>query len=286
MLAFANGELVPADRPVIGVGDRSFRYGDGLFETVRITRGKMFLWPEHVARLKRGAEFLKIAVGLDADGLEASARDLLERNGCAEGMLRIHLSRGEGARGYSTRGADAPLLVMTTHARKHERLPGMKLVISSLRAMADEPLSQHKTANRLANILARREAEEAGADEAILLNQHGSIAAASGANVFCVREGRLVTPPLSAGGVAGTTRGFILNNAFQFDLEAEEAALTVEDLRQSDAVFLTSAHLLATPAISLDGEPLCALCGSKGTAPPHPMVERVRAACERASVGA
>lgn len=281
MLAYVNGQFIAADRPVLPVNDRSFLYGDGLFETIRITNGQPFLWNEHLERLQRGAAFLKIPFSISPKEIEQAARHLLSQNDMPEGMLRIHLSRGPGERGYGIKSANTPTLVITTHQSLHSKHPGLKLITSTIRVAANDPLTQHKTANRLANILARNEADDAGADEAIILNNEGHVAECSAANIFCVRGHKLLTPPLSSGALAGTTRQFVLNKCFLHDLYSEEVPLTVDDLRNSDAVFVTSAHWLVTPVSALDGAPICALCASDKT-PPHPVVAALRRDCEHA----
>jgi aminodeoxychorismate lyase len=253
VFAYVNGQYVPIDRPALTVNDRSFLYGDGLFETIRITNGRPFLWREHLERLHRGADFLKIPFAWAHDEIEFAARHLLAQNDTREGVVRIHLSRGPSERGYGFPADPKPTLVITTHKSIRNEHPGLKLITSTIRVLADDPLTQHKTANRLPNILARQEADAAGADEALILNHHNQIAEASAANVFIVRGNQLITPPLKAGALAGMTRAYILKIAPEHKLIPVEAAVSVGDLRNADAVFLTSAHWLATPAISLDG---------------------------------
>jgi len=273
VLAYINGRYVPDDHPALPPNDRSFLYGDGLFETIRITNGQPFLWREHLERLRRGAGFLKIPLATNTAEFEAAVRHLLAQNDCPEGVVRIHLSRGPSERGYSIKSATNPTLSITTHRSIHATSAGLKLITSTIRVLADDPLTQHKTANRLPNILARQQADEAGADEALILNHRGEIAEASAANIFCVREKVLLTPPLSAGAVAGTTREFLLRIAPQLNLAPRESVLNIADLRAADAVFLTSAHWLATAAVALDGISL--------RQSPE-IVARLRRACEEA----
>lgn len=283
MLAFVNGQFIAAEAMALPVNDRSFLYGDGLFETIRITHGQPFLWREHLERLRRGAAFLKIPFTVSSADLEHAARHLLAQNDCPEGMLRIHLSRGPGARGYSMKGANTPTLVITTHNTTHSAPPpgGLKLIVSTFRVAADDPLAQHKTANRLPNILARNEADDAGADEAILLNHRGEVAEVSAANIFAIKSGGLSTPPLNSGALAGTTRAFVLGLAPRLGLAAEERRLTMDDLRAADAVFLTSAHWLVAPVFSIEGAPVGAPCAAESSGP-HPAIVKLRRACEAA----
>src|SRR5215469_42970 len=109
MIAFLNGELVPEEQATVSVMDRSFLYGDGLFETMLVHNGMPFRWSEHMERLERGAEFLKIRVPFTSAALLDFARELVRANRMPESLLRLTLSRGVGVRGYSPKGAAHPL---------------------------------------------------------------------------------------------------------------------------------------------------------------------------------
>jgi branched-chain amino acid aminotransferase len=276
VLAFVNGQFIPADRAALPVNDRSFLYGDGLFETIRITNGQPFLWREHLDRLRRGADFLKIPVPDSEKQIEHATRHLLAQNDMPEGVVRIHLSRGASERGYALPRDPKPTLVITAHQSQHTEHSGLKLITSTIRVLAGDPLSQYKTANRLPNILARQQADLAGVDEALLLNNHDQIAEASAANIFIVRGRDLITPPVSAGALAGTTRAFVLKIASDHNLTPTESPLTIADLNSADATFLTSSHWLVTPAVSIDHSTL-------QTA--SPAIKSLRSACEQAAFG-
>src|SRR4051812_19649143 len=114
MLAHVNGRFVPADQPALPLNDRSFLYGDGLFETIHIGNGQPFLWREHLERLRRGAAFLRIGISWSDGEIEQAVRHLLVQNDTPEGYVRIHLSRGPSERGYGTKSATSPMLVITT----------------------------------------------------------------------------------------------------------------------------------------------------------------------------
>src|SRR5258705_7895212 len=115
MIVFLNGRFVPEKDAVVSIHDRCFLYGDGLFETLRIYNGKPFRWAQHLERLKCGARFLKIELPFPLEEIRESAGILIEQNQQPEAILRMTLSRGVGVRGYSTRGAKKPFLVMTLH---------------------------------------------------------------------------------------------------------------------------------------------------------------------------
>ena len=262
MLAFVDGRFVPEDSPALSVRDRSFMYGDGLFETIRIIDGQPFLWEEHVARMRRGAEFLRIRVPLsDAEFAEA-VRHLISQNVVVDGTARAHLSRGVGLRGYSPKNAEKPTFVITAHPISAPLPTKLRVITSTVRVLSSDPSARFKTANRLASVRARMEADDAGMDEALILNERGEIVEASGANVFVVREGKLITPPLSAGALEGTTRGFVMR---EFGAVEE----TVRTLENCEGAFLTSAGHLAAAIVECDGAAL----------KEHPIVARIRRAC-------
>src|SRR5207244_3239562 len=151
MIVFLNGQFVPESQAVVSIFDRSFLYGDGLFETMRIHNGKPFRWVQHLDRLRQGAEFLKIRIPFAEAALEKFAAELVTRNQMPEALLRLTLSRGVGVRGYSPKGAEQPFLAMSLHPIPVSETPVQwKLVISSFRLPANEPLAQFKTCNKLA----------------------------------------------------------------------------------------------------------------------------------------
>ena len=259
MIVFLNGQFVPEAEAKVSVFDRSFLYGDGLFESVRVYAGKPFRWPQHLERLHAGAKFLGIRIPFSDAELTDAASELVTRNALPEAMLRLTLSRGVGPRGYSPKGADSPTLVMTLHPAPIifvERPIQWKLITSSFRIPTGDRLATFKTANKLAQVLAQAEAAERGADEALLLNTDGRFAEAASSNLFWIENGVVCTTPLAEGLLAGVTRAFVLELAQQLGLVTAERSCRLEQLLQAEGVFLTSSSLEIGPAISLDGIPL------------------------------
>ena len=259
MIVFLNGQFVPEAEAKVSVFDRSFLYGDGLFETVRVYAGKPFRWPQHLERLHAGAKFLGIRIPFTDAELTAAAAEMVARNGLLEATLRLSLSRGIGPRGYSPRGADSPTLVLTLHPAPSvspEQPVRWKLITSSFRIPAGDRLATFKTANKLAQVMARAEAEERGADEALLLNTDGRFAEAASSNLFWIEHGVLCTTPLAEGLLAGVTRAFVLELAGQLGLPTAERSCRLWQLQQAEGVFLTTSSLEIVPAIALDGSPL------------------------------
>ena len=152
MTVFLNGQFVAEEQAVVSVFDRSFLYGDGLFETLRVVRGLPLHWKEHLGRLRRGADFLRIRLPFAEQELRGFATELFRRHGLMDAVLRITVSRGVGLRGYSRKGADAPSVVMTLHPPPFldpANPPRWRLKTASLRVAPNDPLAQVKTANKL-----------------------------------------------------------------------------------------------------------------------------------------
>ena len=258
MVVFINGRFVDEREAAVSVFDRGFLYGDGLFETLRVFRGVPFRWVGHFQRLIRGAEFLGIKVPFTSQDLLKSVEELVSLNEMPESLLRITLSRGPGLRGYSPKGADHPTVVMNLHAASaplEDPVP-LQLVIAAYRLPAGEPLAQFKTCNKLPQILARAQADSAGAGEALLLNTDGYIVEGSSSNLFWIEENRVCTPPLAAGVLPGVTRGVIVELCRALEIGVAEASILPERLPQAQGVFLSLSSLGIAEGMSLDGKPL------------------------------
>jgi branched-subunit amino acid aminotransferase/4-amino-4-deoxychorismate lyase len=253
-----NGRLVPSDQATVSVFDRSFLYGDGLFESIAVREGCLLRWTSHLARLELGAARLGIRIPVDGTGLRDAASQILEANGLRDGTVRIHLSRGIGRRGYSPRGAENPGLVLSTHPAGPglDELPSWRLRTSSLRVAAGDPIARIKSSSKLLQVLARAEAEEAGDDEALLLNTEGRMLESSSGNLFWMEAGLLHTPPVSDGLLPGVTREAVLRRARQVGLEPRESSAGPDRLLRSQGGFLTLSSLGIVEIASLDGAAL------------------------------
>ena len=256
MLVFLNGRFVPDHEAVVPVTDRGFLYGDGLFETVRVRRGCAVRLADHLERLARGAAALALKLPWAPENVAQHAAELIARNQLPEAILRITVSRGSGARGYSPRGADQPTFVMTLDSAPSLD-PGApcawSLVTAPHRISVDDALSGFKTANKLRNVMARMAAEACGANEALLLNTRGEVAEAASANVFWIQDGRIGTPPLSAGILPGITRAVILEICGSLGSPRGEATIQPDDLARAEGIFLTQSTLGVIAVTALDG---------------------------------
>jgi branched-chain amino acid aminotransferase len=227
---------------MIPVFDRSFCYGDGLFETFQVRNGRAFRLAAHMERLRTSAKTLHFMVPFSDSDVEDYLDALISENDLSDAMARIHLSRGTGPRGYSPKGSKHPAFVVSLHPApdiKLGRPPAWRMKTSQHRWNSDDPLVRHKTASRLINVLAKAEAEEAGYDDAFFVNQHGDIVEATCANVFWLEGNLVCTPPLSSGVLPGITRRTVLELAAKNGLGVEEKNLPRDRLMVADGAFLS-----------------------------------------------
>ena len=259
MFVFLNGQFVPEAEAVVSVNDRGFLYGDGLFETIRVFNGKPFRLAQHLERLVRGADYLKIKLPFTPKELHHFAKQLIEMNKLPDAILRVTLTRGPGERGYSPKGATTPTLVMTLHAAAPldpVNPPQWSLATSTHRIPASDALASFKTGNKLLQVSARMEAEANGADEALILNTSGEVAEAAGANIFWVYDGKICTVPTGRGVLPGITRAVILEICQALGLPTNMRVIKPEALLHSEAIFLSQSALGLVCIASFDGEPV------------------------------
>ncbi|MBE0544382.1 MAG: aminotransferase class IV [Verrucomicrobia bacterium] len=258
MDAFLNGQFVNEGQATVPVSDRGLMYGDGLFETMRVYNGKAFRMAQHLERMVRGAEFLKIPLPFTPKQLQHFAEELVERNEMPDSVLRVMLTRGPGARGYTPKGEAKPTLAMTLHPAPPldpDHPPQWSMVTSSFRIPASDPLSSFKTLNKLTSVMARLEAEARNADEALLTNTNGEVAETAGANLFWVYRDKICTTPTGRGVLPGITRAVVLEICQILNFETNKRVIKPEALKNSEAIFLTQSTLGVVVINSLDGEP-------------------------------
>lgn len=255
MLTFLNGRFVPEAEAVIPVNDRGFMYGDGLFETIRVVNGRLFRLPQHLERLARGASFLKIKLPFATKELQQFAEQLIEKNQMTEAILRLTLTRGPGERGYTPKMNGQPTVVMTLHAApSSESSVQWTLITSSFHILAADPLSSFKTLNKLTHVLARAEAEEKGADEALLINTNGEVAETASGNIFWIYNGKICTTPTGRGVLPGITRAVVLEICQALGLPTNKRVIKPEALRNSEGIFITQSASGIVPVATFDGE--------------------------------
>jgi branched-chain amino acid aminotransferase/4-amino-4-deoxychorismate lyase len=245
---------------VIAPDDRGFTLGDGLFETVLAEDGRLQHLDAHLDRLAVGCEVL----GLPApDHAEAERRMLVALADGLDGTraaVRLSLTAGAGGRGLDRPDPLRPFMVATAAPAPKPQTPA-RLVTSSVRRNDQSPASRLKSLAYLDNVLARAEARAAGADEALMRNTRGEVACAAAANLFWIEGGRLLTPALACGVLAGITRARVLAAARRLEIEVAEVRAAPDALDTAQAIFLTISLVGLRPVESLDGRTVAMWAG-------------------------
>jgi branched-chain amino acid aminotransferase len=269
-LLWVNGKLLPVGEAVLDPRDRGFTLGDGLFETMRVKGGTVLRLERHLSRLRTGAAVLGLPSHPEDEDLTGAVARTLAANGLTEAAVRLTISRGvPKRRGILPEPESNPTLVV--HAEPFTGYPtelyerGARAVISGIRRNEHSPLARVKSLNYLDNVLARREAEARGADDALLLNTAGDLACASAANLFLLLDGTLVTPSVASGALPGTLRELLTSElAPRVGLEVVERTVRPQELRAAEEAFLTNALMGIVPLIEVDAIPI-------GTGEPGPV---------------
>ncbi len=296
VLVFLNGQFLPEAQAVVPVNDRGFLLGDGLFETVRVVNGRPFRLPQHLDRLARGAEFLKIKLPFTPDELNGFAGHLIGQNKMPDAILRLTLTRGPGGRGYKPNSECKPTVVMTLHpapgapstgsacgknvAGQAEPVLGVplqwNLITSSFRIPARDPLAAFKTTSKILHVMARVEAVEQGADEALLLNTNGEVAETASGNLFWIHADTICTVPAGHGILPGVTRATVLEICQALGLQTGERTAKPAALNNSGGIFITQSVFGIVPVVKFDGVPV----------PPSPFVDQITRAYHKMLVQA
>jgi branched-chain amino acid aminotransferase len=277
---WVDGRIVGAAEPVLTAFDRGFQLGDGVFETLRARGGRPTELDAHVVRLRRSAAGLGFELPEDLEGtLERALAGLLDAEGLAgpggDASIRITVSRGP----FFGRGLlppdEHPVPTIVVQAwpvpptPAHHLEVGLHLVASRIRRDPESPLAALKTTSRADFVVARLEAREAGADDALFLTIDGFLSEATSANLFLVRDQELATPALACAILPGTTRDWILRWAADAGLRPVEGLLTTRDLHEANEAFLSSSVAGILPVTRFEGE-------SIGAGVPGPWTRRAR----------
>jgi branched-chain amino acid aminotransferase len=268
-----NGQLVPEAEAKISVFDHGLLYGDGAFEGIRAYGGRIFKLSEHVDRLFRSAHHLAIEVPVSKEELAQAILSTARANGITDGYVRLTLTRGVGL-GLDPKKIKHPNLIII--ASQLELYPqsmyenGLEVVTVATRippAQALEPRikSLGKYVN---NILAKMEANRAGAGEGLMLSCDGYVAEATGDNIFIICGGSVFTPPPHVGILEGITRATAMELARKIGIPVHERLLTLYDVYNADECFLTGTAAEFIPAVKIDGRLV-------GSGRPGPITKRL-----------
>jgi branched-chain amino acid aminotransferase len=254
-IVYYNGDFLPTDKVAISPFNRGLLYGDGVFETLRAYNGRVFRLEQHLIRMHEGLQVLRIEPNREAHGIERSINELMKLNKLSDAALRISVFRGDGEGPEPPDGLQSSILISAkpfNTYRAEDYATGFWTYLVSMRRSRYSPLSRIKSLNYLDNILARLEAREHNAQEALLLNTLGWVAEGATSNIFIIKDKKLITPPVDAGILPGITRAAVLEIADSLNLQAREETFSPEELLRADEAFLTNSLMEIMPLVMLN----------------------------------
>jgi len=238
---FHNDRLLPIEQVRLSPGQAGLLNGYGLFTTLRVFSGEPFAFERHWRRLEKDAERVHLRMPQTADAVRTHLAEVIRANEVREGTARIYLVNNTIGFWRSDEPAPDVDLILYTAGLPPYREP-VRLTLRPNGRFAASPICSVKTTAWLNNVWNLGEAQKAGFDEVVLLNERGEVAECTAANVFAVAGGRVLTPPLSSGCLEGVTRGVLLEIAPRLGIPMEERALTPADLRRADEMFISSTN--------------------------------------------
>ncbi len=279
MKIYLDGKFVDQADAKVSVFDHGLLYGDGVFEGIRLYDGNIFRLDEHLERLEYSAKAILLDLPLSRAEISKATCETCRVNGLKDAYIRLVVTRGVGDLGLSPWLCSKPsIFIIATKIALYPQEHydnGLSLVTVASRRVNPAALpSTVKSLNYLNNILAKIEARQAGALEAIMLNDQGYVAECTADNVFIFHKGELITPSASQGALNGITRGSIFSIAAELGIPIREANLTRYDLWCSEECFMTGTAAEVVPVVKVDGRTV-------GSGRPGPVTARVLASFRR-----
>ncbi len=275
MKIYLDGQFVSEADAKISVFDHGLLYGDGVFEGIRMYHNRVFKLKEHIERLYWSAKAILLDIPMTQQEMIDATVETCRQNNLRDGYIRLLVTRGKGTLGLDPRRCPKPSIIIIAatiqlYPEKYYQ-EGLTIVtVPTTRNLVNSVNPAIKSLNYLNNILARIEANNAGVEEAIMLNSEGFVAECTGDNVFIVQKGRLYTPPLSAGALYGITRNTVLDVAKDLGIQYSEPNLTRYDVYNAEEMFLTGTAAEIIPVVKVDGRVI-------GTGKPGPVTAKLLA---------
>ena len=255
---YLDGKFVPESEAKVSVFDHGLLYGDGIFEGIRFYNGRVFRLEQHHDRLWDSARSICLDIPISRAEMTEALLETIRRNDLREGYIRQIVTRGVGNLGLNPAQCKRPsvIIIATTIALYPKEVceRGLTVVTCPTRRTGAAALNPAvKSLNYLNNVMARIEANLAGADEALMLNEAGNVAECTADNVFIVKGGQIFTPPIAAGALRGITRSVVFDIAAELGLKITETDITRHDVFVADECFLTGTAAELIPVIKADG---------------------------------
>lgn len=271
LIIYLDGKYVPEEEAVVSVFDHGLLYGDGIFEGIRAYHNRVFKLSEHLERLYESARTITLEIPISMEEMQEVVLETLRRNNLRDAYIRLVVTRGKGDLGLDPRKCKkATIFCIAASIQLYpEELykQGLEMVTVATRRNIPEACNPRvKSLNYLNNIYAKIEANLAGVPEAIMLNQEGYVAEATGDNIFLVKKGKLITPPVYVGLLEGVTRNAVMDLARARGIEVQEKVFTRHDVYNANEFFLTGTAAELIPCVKVDGRPI-------GTGQPGPVFQ-------------
>ena len=273
MKIYIDGKYYDQKNAKISVFDHGLLYGDGIFEGIRAYNGRVFRLTEHIDRLFHSAKAILLKIPLSHGEIGGAVVETCRRNKNRDGYVRLLVTRDAGTLGLNPNRCKNPSIIIIADkiqlypAGLYER--GMEIItVPTTRNLHSALNPAIKSLNYLNNILAKIEANNAGCEEAIMLNAEGFVSECTGDNIVIVKAGQILTPPLSAGALYGITRGVVIELAREDGLTVAEPNLTRYDVFNADECFLTGTGAELIPIVKIDGRVI-------GAGKPGPITRRL-----------
>ncbi len=253
---YLNDRLVPKQEAVVSVYDHGFLYGDGIYETMRVYSGVVFMLDSHLKRLERSAGLISLKLPKKNEDIKVAVYETLKANGYLDASVRISVTRGYGEIGLDPSLCEKPTFIIMAHRFKeypeHCREKGVRVMIAETRRNCREALNpQIKSHNFLNNILARIEAKSCDCFEAIMLNRDELLAEGTVSNIFFIKHGELCTPSVNIGILDGITRSLIIELADEAGIAVKEGKFRPNDLNTTDEVFISNSLMEVMPVTAI-----------------------------------
>lgn len=258
---YINGNLVDEEDARISVFDHGLLYGDGVFEGIRTYNGSVFRLQEHLDRLWNSAKAIRLVLPLTKEEMARAIEETVAANDIRDGYVRVVVTRGCGDLGLDPDLCNRPqVIIIADHIKLYPEevyQKGLRIItVSTVRNHPAALSPRIKSLNYLNNILAKIEGKLAGCVEALMLNHKGEVAECTGDNIFLVRGGRLLTPPIDAGILEGITRAVVIELAGEIGIPVHEVSLTKHDVYIADECFLTGTAAEVVPVVQVDSRPI------------------------------
>ena len=238
---FHNETLLPIEKVRLSPGQAGLTCGWGIFTTLRISQGEAFAYERHWRRLEKDAGITRLPLAYTAAKVRVHLHEVIRANKLTEGCARIYLVNNTvGFWQSDEKHPPVDLIIYTADLPEHREV--VRLSLREHGRHAASPMSGVKSISWLNNVWAVAEAAKEGFDEVVMLNERGEVAECTSANIFAVKNGKILTPPLNSGCLEGVTRGILMEIAPEAGVSMVEQALRPEDLYTADEVFITSTN--------------------------------------------